>query len=249
MDTFEKILKQKNYLESLGYDVLYMGLFGSQNYGLDNDRSDIDLRAIVLPTMEQLIKKERVSKQIETEIGLIDVKDIIDFHDVIIKGNFAYIESVKTKWFVGDEKIRDLFKDIRINLNSLKGDMYTKAKAFRSPYSTKEMKDGYEAKELYHLIRMYYLFQSKDITMPFIDYSNNEEVKNYLLDIKYNKNNIIDTLDFIDISSYKTITQWIEKVTKDLMPEDYDYVPANIIKNVVEYTKDKIVNKLLEERL
>lgn len=85
--------------------------------------------------------------------------------------------------------------------------------------------------------------------MPFIDYSNNEEVKNYLLDIKYNKNNIIDTLDFIDISSYKTITQWIEKVTKDLMPEDYDYVPANIIKNVVEYTKDKIVNKLLEERL
>jgi predicted nucleotidyltransferase len=219
-----------------------MGLFGSQNYGLDSEDSDIDLRAIVLPTLEQLIKKERISKQIENDLGLIDVKDIIDFYEVINKGNFAYIESIQTKWFIGDEYIRNLFGKIKVNLRSLKGDMYTKARVFRSPYSTKEMKNGYESKELYHLFRMLYLIQSRDDSISFINYSEDKKTKQYLLDIKNNKDMIIDSLDFIDISSFETIKPWIEEQTEEYIPREYKYEPEDIMEEVVEYTKQKIIN-------
>lgn len=66
MELFIKLSKQKKYLEDLGYNVLYIGLFGSQNYGLSDENSDVDSRAIVLPTIEQLIKRERISKNIKT---------------------------------------------------------------------------------------------------------------------------------------------------------------------------------------
>jgi predicted nucleotidyltransferase len=247
-DIYGKIVHQKRYLQKLGYNVLYIGLFGSQNYGLDDENSDIDLRAIVLPTLEQLIKKERVSEHIETDLGLIDVKDVIDFHDVIIKGNFAYLEAIHTKWYIGDEYIRTLFGDIKLNLRSLKGDMYGKAKAFISPYSTKEMKKGYESKELYHLIRLLYLTQEQNTDISFVDYSNNEQVKQYLLDIKKNKNDIIENLDFIDITSFETIKEWIETVTKDLIPKEYNYKTIDIIDKVVDYTKKKIADTLIKNK-
>ena len=155
MEIFKKIAQQKRHLESLGYTVLYIGLYGSQNYSLTDNSSDIDLRAIVLPTLEQLIRKERISVKIETEMGQIDVKDLIHYHDVVRKGNFAFIEPMQTKWFIGDKYIRELFSDIKLNLKSLKFDMVNKAKAFRIDSPAKKVsmdKWGYDPKELHHKI-------------------------------------------------------------------------------------------------
>lgn len=254
METLEKIKHQKRYLEGLGYNVLYIGLFGSQNYSLDDENSDIDLRAIVLPTLEQLIKRERVSIRLETEMGIIDVKDPVTFHDVIVKGNFAYLEVVHTKYFVGDRFFRDLFKDIKLNLRSLKGDMYGKGRLIRPDKKANTLYEknrlnrpvtedeyDYKPKEVYQLLRMYYLVNENPGFKPFIDYSNNRKMKDFLMRIKKNES---DGNFLIDLSSFSSIKKWIEKVTKKYIPHDYEYEMDNLLDEVVQYTKQKYLGDM-----
>ena len=56
----EKLLKtlEKNLPEK--YNYMYMGLYGSQNYNLDTEDSDIDAKAIVVPSLGDLINSEAV---------------------------------------------------------------------------------------------------------------------------------------------------------------------------------------------
>jgi len=246
MDIISKIKYQKKFLEDLGYNVLYIGLFGSQNYGLDDEDSDIDLRAIILPTLEQLIKKEKTSKKFETKLGLIDIKDVMAFYEVIRKGNFAYLEVIQTKWYIGDDYFRDLFGNIKVNLRSLKGDMYTKARAFsvKHVYNLDADSLKNKSKEIYHLIRMYYLVRERNVDKAFIDYSKDQYIKTFLMNVKRNKNNIINNLVDIDLSSFEKIKEWIEEKTKYDIPKEYEYAMVDLSKECVEYVKNKIIEEL-----
>ena len=67
----DKLKKQKEILVSQGYSVAYICIYGSQNYGLDTytDKytSDVDMKAIVVPTLDDLISNSKpVSTTIET---------------------------------------------------------------------------------------------------------------------------------------------------------------------------------------
>ena len=42
---FKELSNYKKILESKGYNVIYIGLYGSQNYNLDDEESDIDVKA------------------------------------------------------------------------------------------------------------------------------------------------------------------------------------------------------------
>ena len=88
---FQELSNYKKILEEKGYNVIYIGLYGSQNYNLDDELSDIDVKAIILPTLHDIIFRKVTSTTIECEKGNIDVKDLLTFYDVIKKGNFSYI--------------------------------------------------------------------------------------------------------------------------------------------------------------
>lgn len=245
MEIFKKLAQQKRYLEDLGYRVLYIGLFGSQNYGLDDEHSDVDARAIVLPTLEQIIKSEKIAKKYKTEIGEIDVKDVMWYYEVIKKGNFTFIEPMQTKWFIGDKYLRVLFGNIKVNLRSLKGDMYNKAESFRKEFAGKaeEIKKwGYDPKQLHHIFRLLKLAKSGDVNHSFIDYSDEPVMKKWLMDVKRNTDNFIDKMDpvFIDITNDKTIKSWINEKTKDYIPESYEYVECDLLEEVTKYIKEKL---------
>ena len=96
----EKLNQAFQVLESKGYNVLYIGYYGAHNYNLADEKSDYDFKAIVIPTLSQLIKREVVSKVIECEFGNIDTKDLITFTSNMNKGNFSYIESLTTKYHI-----------------------------------------------------------------------------------------------------------------------------------------------------
>ena len=246
MNIYKKIAEQKKYLEDLGYNVLYIGLYGSQNYNLDDENSDIDLRAVILPTLEQIIKRDIVSKKYETNIGDIDVKDVFTYYDVVKKGNFSFIEPMQTQWFIGDKYLRELFGKTPLNYMSCKGDMYSKAKVFRHPYPSKEKeisKWGYDPKQLHHIFRLLDLLELKDESISYLKYDKNNKQRQWLYDIKKNKNDIIETLHsakYIDISTVDTIKSWIDENTKQIIPTNYKYKPVEIKDDIVKY----IINKL-----
>lgn len=118
-DIFKELVNRKKILEEKGYKVIYIGLYGSQNYNLSDEQSDIDVKAIILPTLQNIIFRKVTSTTIECENGNIDVKDLITFYDVIKKGNFSYVEAIDTEYSIGDKYIKELFKQFRPNLKSI----------------------------------------------------------------------------------------------------------------------------------
>jgi len=76
-EIFKELGNYKKILEEKGYNVIYIGLYGSQNYNLDDEESDIDAKAIILPSLHDIIFRKVTSKVVECEKGNIDVKDLL----------------------------------------------------------------------------------------------------------------------------------------------------------------------------
>lgn len=247
---YKTIAKQKKHLEKLGYNVVYIGLYGSQNYNLHDEESDIDVRAIIVPTLEDIISRKKTSKKYSTEFGDIDVKDLLTYYEVVAKGNFSFIEPIQTQYFIGDKKIRDIFKDIKVNLKSVKGAMYEKAKAFTHRYPSKKEefeKWGFDPKQLHHIFRLINILRLKDDTKSFIVHEGLD--RSYFLSIKRNENNICQLMGFDENTKKEKIEKFIKEVieNEELIPKDYVYesidLDEKITKYLLDYLKVDLFNK------
>ena len=70
-EIYKELKKRLNYVQdTLGYEVLFIALQGSQNYGMDiyteEYKSDIDCMAVILPSFNDFVNnKQAVSKTIQ----------------------------------------------------------------------------------------------------------------------------------------------------------------------------------------
>jgi len=48
--------RAKEEVEKRGYTVMYIAIYGSQNYGLETESSDLDYKAITLPSLDDLVQ-------------------------------------------------------------------------------------------------------------------------------------------------------------------------------------------------
>ncbi len=243
---FKELTKYKKLLEEKGYKVIYIGLYGSQNYNLDDELSDYDVKAIILPSLHDIIFRKTTSKTIECENGSIDVKDLITFYSVIKKGNFSYVECIDTKYFIGDKDIKEMFKVIRPNLKSVLGAMYEKRKALTHEYpsKTEEFKKwGFDPKQYHHIIRLYDLLRSKEETKSYLVYGEEKTFinKNIMLKMKRNTDN--STKEFVEKNSDNIINK-----AKELMPENYKYEPINLDDEINKYIEENIKVEILKNK-
>ena len=87
-----------------GYDVAYIALQGSQNYGLDmyteEYMSDIDTKAIIVPSLNDILTNRKlVSETVVLENNEhIDVKDIRAMFETFKKQNINFIEILFTPY-------------------------------------------------------------------------------------------------------------------------------------------------------
>ena len=82
------------------YTVLGVFLYGSQNYNLATEDSDIDTKAIVVPSLRDLVFKQPVSRVIKFEHGECDVKDIREMISNYKKQNVNFIETLFTTHYI-----------------------------------------------------------------------------------------------------------------------------------------------------
>lgn len=237
---FKELNNYKMILEEKGYNVIYIGLYGSQNYNLHDEKSDIDVKAIIMPSLHDIIFRKVTSKTIECEKGNIDVKDLITFYDVIKKGNFSYIESIQTKYSIGDKYIKELFyKNFKPNLKSILGAMYEKRKALTHEYPSKVEefdKWGYDPKQHHHILRLYdllYYNRNYGNNDAFLTYEDNDERRKELLNYKRNKENF--SKEIIEENSDDII-----EMAKYMIPDEYKYEVVNIDDEINSYIEDKI---------
>lgn len=200
----EKCKDRYNFLKETGYNVLAVMLYGSQNYDLDTEYSDIDVKAILLPSLDDMIQnKSPISTNIEYENGLIELKDIREFYKTIKKGNPAYLEVLVSDYRYGEGELYKTFEETFCNknlidsyvqaiadrfYNSCYGMMLQKQKSLTHPYPSIEHKIkqyGFDSKQLHHIIRLYHIvrelfynFGYSEVIIP------NYFAKNLMMEIK-----------------------------------------------------------------
>ena len=174
--TMKRVQEHYDYLIAKGYNVAFVALQGSQNYGLDiyteTYCSDVDTKAVVLPTLADVAsgRAPLSTVLIMDNDEHIDVKDIRCMVDMWKKQNISYLEILFTEYIVVNPKYESLVASLhenadrfgRINnilfFKAIKGMAYEKQKALCHPYpntADKIAKFGYDPKQLHHIIRLY----------------------------------------------------------------------------------------------
>ena len=171
----QAVYSAAKYLIELGHRIVSVNLYGSQNYNCDTPASDYDFKAIIIPTMDDIIfNRKPVSTEIEFEGGLIDIKDIRLMFDNYKKQNVNFIETLFTRWYWAAPDFVREWKDIRQmadriafadptkSINCMIGMAKEKEHALARLYPSKVViveKYGFDPKQLMHIIRLYNLMQ------------------------------------------------------------------------------------------
>ena len=80
----------EDYAES---QLLGIYVYGSQNYGISTENSDVDTKAILIPSIEDLCLKKPVSREIHLENNEhCEVKDIRELVKMFTKQNINFLE-------------------------------------------------------------------------------------------------------------------------------------------------------------
>lgn len=126
-----EIQKRINKLKPIeNYDFFGAFLYGSQNYNLDTEKSDIDLVILYIPTAEKLINltpplsKEEILTQTNEKNVL---KDIRLFIKELLKGSPNALEILNTNNYLVDIKYYDLWSSLKANID---GFMWRKLGSF-----------------------------------------------------------------------------------------------------------------------
>lgn len=242
-EIFKQLSNYKKILEDRGYDVIYIGLYGSQNYNLDDENSDIDVKAIMMPSLHDIIFRKATSTTVECENGNIDVKDLITFYNVIKKGNFSYIESVQTEYSIGDKYIKNLFSAIKVNKKSILGAMCEKRKALTHEYPSKHSefeKWGFDPKQHHHILRLFDLLAYDSLygkSKSFLTYDSTDTRRIELISIKRNKTGFSKALT-------EEYSDYIIDKAKNLINKEYSYATIDLDNEVSNYIENKLRLKL-----
>lgn len=151
LDTLQQY---KEHIEYHGYFVYAIMLKGSQNYNLDDEESDIDANAILIPTPSQLRSDEKPKFTFPT--GEVTCHNIYSFAEIVAKGNPQWSEAVHSKYTIGESL--EFFKKYSVNPSALKGMFMEKVHCFDKLYPSRAKyieQYGYDGKQLHHLIRLY----------------------------------------------------------------------------------------------
>lgn len=249
-------------LTDKGYNVVYIGYYGAHNYNLADEQSDYDFKAIVIPTLTQLIKRDVISKVIECDFGNIDIKDLITFTSNMNKGNFSYIESLKTIYNIdkGNEllgiSIQELFKDVKVNYMSMVGAIYEKRKALTHEYpsKTKEFENfGCDPKQFLQAIRLYDILRDRskcpdNYNLSYKIYNDNGtqfeltefESESSSRKYEFTRQDLISMKRgmLMPLDEIVRIFDYIQIKARDYLPRDYKFTP-------LDYT-DEIIDLLIE---
>ena len=219
----ERVNEHRRILERKGYEVAFIALQGSQNYGLDeyseDYMSDVDTKAIVLPHFEDFVYGKQ---PISTTLILdneehIDVKDIRIMFDMFKKENISYIELLYSKyqWFNPKyEKMLRYIVDYRDAITAahiaqfakcIAGMSMEKKKALCHPYpgiAAKIEKYGFDGKQLSHCVRLNEFIDKFYNGVPVescFESSRREELMNYKKNLTKDGSKIMTVEEAIEL--------------------------------------------------
>lgn len=181
----QHVLKErKEYIEKTrGCKIVFIGLFGSQNYGLDSDFSDIDCVAVTMPSLDDLISGAPDVKTLtpgeftfdESDDGQVKLMDLRDFAKQLSKGSFTNLEALMSDYVIVDKSFADFYNErFKIYMryvwnyqNSVYGAIHNLLKQYNA--HTDDVDKTRQQKRMYEMLRLNMLYDQVmdgDIAYP-----------------------------------------------------------------------------------
>ena len=97
------------------YDVLGAFLYGSQNYNLNTDDSDVDSIIVLVPSIKALLSEKEVSTTYELEDHHIVVKDLKAFNKNLLTLSPMAVEPLFSQWAWINDKYKYAYLKFYLN--------------------------------------------------------------------------------------------------------------------------------------
>lgn len=219
------------------YQILGIFVYGSQNYGLATQNSDIDTKAVIIPTIEDLALHPVKTKTLIFDNGEhCEIMDIMHLVANYKKQNINFIETLFTSYYWVNPLYEEIWNKYFIAYRediALYNPQYTlKSICGQAIYTLKQ--DKLNGKKVGNGIRLqYFLIKYFDKnTINYLDcIQPTEDIKNEILIIKNRQ------LRFEDKAN--ELISWFEEISKlqvknnDKNKDNIDYIMNKGIMNLI----------------
>lgn len=174
--TMYRVMEHHTFLTGKYHTVFATMLYGSQNYQLSTPTSDVDTKAMLLPSFKEFaLQKDWTSTEHEVGDGLANAKDVRAMFENYLKSNVNFLETLFTEFVVVNPLYQSFwdelqqYRDFIANANPLKlihaaaGMAAQKFHALEKPFESKAAvltQYGYDPKQLHHLVRLDYFINT-----------------------------------------------------------------------------------------
>lgn len=240
---------QEHYdeVKKLGHEILGVFLQGSQNYSLQYENSDIDTKAIVLPSFDDFVlnRKPVSTTHVFANNEHCDLKDIRLMFECFKKQNINFVEILFTKYYICCKNYTEFVARLQNNnediarynifaaLNCIAGASLEKLKALEHPYPSiieKIEKYKFDPKQEHTIVRL------------------NEFIKRYINGEKYSDCLISKQKEYlINLKKGIHTLEEARKTSNDFCKETVELKNIYIANNVLEINKnaEQILNEVL----
>lgn len=114
-DVNEQLKKHYDYISNkYGADrIFFICAYGSMNYNLFDDNSDVDTYAVIIPDISDIIDMDVVSTTLDVEGEHCVVKDIRLFFKELQKSNVNTLETLITEYYIANPSYIDDYHYLR----------------------------------------------------------------------------------------------------------------------------------------
>lgn len=110
-------------VQKFGKGFCFCALYGSQNYGLNSETSDVDVKVAFLPSAQDVLLAPKRQAMTLTKEGSTDnttlAKDLRDVFLEFYKQNLNFLEVLATPYFDASHEFKPVFEELRAHSNEV----------------------------------------------------------------------------------------------------------------------------------
>ena len=110
-------------VQKFGKGFCFCALYGSQNYNLNSDTSDVDVKVAFLPSAQDVLLAPKRQAMTLAKEGSTDnttlAKDLRDVFLEFYKQNLNFLEVLTTPWFHTSLEFKPVFEELRTRSNDV----------------------------------------------------------------------------------------------------------------------------------
>lgn len=142
----------KTYYDAIqkDHEVVFLALYGSQNYGLDTPKSDVDAYCITVPSRHELVfgcpsgenpVKNTPSSSYCYDTGKVTVKDVRQMMDAYVKQSINFCETLFTPYIIINPRYAAEVTELRAHAEKIAStDLYQQLRTTEGMLQSQMMK-------------------------------------------------------------------------------------------------------------